>query len=196
MRDIDVRIALRRSDLDRFANDGESRVVEEMGIFRGEYRIDAAVVNGHLHGYEIKSARDTLARLPAQAAAYGVVFDFVTLVAAAGHLDRAAALLPPWWGLRLAEPTGTRVLLTEVRPATRNLSVDPYHVAQLLWKVEALELLDRHGGARGFRSKATFAIWRELTRRLALHELQGEVRAMLKLRQHWPSAGAQPPVRS
>ena len=196
MRDIDVRIALRRSDLDQFANDGESRVVEEMGIFRGEYRIDAAVVNGHLHGYEIKSARDTLARLPAQAAAYGAVFDFVTLVAAASHLNRAVTLLPSWWGLRLAEPTGTSVLLTHVRQPTRNPSVDPYHVAQLLWKVEALELLDRHGGARGFRSKPTFRVWRELTRRLALPELQSEVRAMLKQRQQWSSAGVQPLVTS
>ncbi|HEX8393502.1 MAG TPA: sce7726 family protein [Longimicrobium sp.] len=196
MRDIDVRIALRRSDLDRFAADGGSRVVEEMGIFRGEYRIDAAVVNGHLHGYEIKSARDTLTRLPAQANAYALVFDFLTLVAAASHLKRAATLLPCWWGLRLAESTGTCVQLSEIRPATRNTSVDPYHVAQLLWKTEALEVLDRHGGARGFRSKTTFTTWRELTRRLTLPELQDEVRAMLKRRKSWPSAGVQPPNMS
>ncbi|HST61814.1 MAG TPA: sce7726 family protein [Longimicrobium sp.] len=196
MRDIDVRIALRQSDLAQFANDGESRVVEEMGIFRGEYRIDAAVVNGHLHGYEIKSAKDTLARLPTQAAAYGAVFDFVTLVAAVSHLERATNLVPSWWGLRLAEPIGTSVLLTPIRQATRNPSVDPYHVAQLLWKSEALELLDQYGGARGFRKKPTFTIWRELTRRLDLPELQREVRAVLKLRQTWPSAGAQLLIRS
>lgn len=158
MRDIDVRIALRRSELARFAHDGESRVVEEMGIFRGEHRIDAAVVNGHLHGYEIKSAKDTLTRLPTQAAAYGAVFDFLTLVAATGHLERAATLLPPCWGLALAEPDGPHVRITPVRPAIPNPLVDPYHVAQLLWKVEALDLLDRHGGARGFRGKATFTI--------------------------------------
>ena len=190
MRDIDIRIALRKTDLARFLRDGESRVVEELGIFRGDYRIDVAVVNGALHGYEIKSARDTLARLPAQADAYSAVFDFVTLVAAAGHLDRAAAFVPPWWGIRLAEPERGRVRLSEIRPARSNPDVDPYRVAQLLWKDEAIALLELHGGARGFRGKRMVVLWRELTRRIPAALLQAEVRGVLKARDPWRDAAA------
>jgi len=36
----------------------------------GASRIDRAVVNGSVHGYEIKSETDDLTRLPAQARAY------------------------------------------------------------------------------------------------------------------------------
>jgi hypothetical protein len=185
MRDIDIRIALRSTDLERFLKDGESRVVEELGIFRGNYRIDVAVVNGALHGYEIKSARDTLARLPAQAEAYSAVFNFVTLVTSASHLDRAGALVPAWWGIQVAESTGRRVILTEVRSPQVNPSVDPYRVAQLLWMDEAVALLDRHGGARGFRGKRMVVLWRELAQRIPAPDLQTEVRNILKARPAW-----------
>ena len=46
-------------------------ILDELGICRGRVRIDLTVVNGLLHGYEIKSERDTLARLETQADLYG-----------------------------------------------------------------------------------------------------------------------------
>ena len=41
--------------------DGKGKIdVEELGVCRGRVRVDVAVVNGTLHGYEIKSDRDSL----------------------------------------------------------------------------------------------------------------------------------------
>ena len=102
MRDRDVRAAVRQ-DLDaRHGGDTETRIVEEMGIWSGTVRIDIAVINGELWGYELKSERDTLERLPAQAKLYSRVFDRVTLVVGTRHVGAAEDAVPPWWGLTIA----------------------------------------------------------------------------------------------
>ena len=75
----------------------------ELGICQGNARIDLVAVNGQLHGYEIKSDRDSLRRLGTQAAMYGKVFDRVTLVCGERHLTSALEIIPAWWGvLRIA----------------------------------------------------------------------------------------------
>ncbi|MDA8118743.1 MAG: sce7726 family protein, partial [Gammaproteobacteria bacterium] len=71
-------------------------VLDELGICRGEVRVDVAVVNGEIHGYEIKSDRDSLRRLASQVELYSKVLDQATLVAGERHFDAAAALLPEW----------------------------------------------------------------------------------------------------
>ena len=67
-----------------------TRFVEELGV-AGEARIDMAVLNGAFAGYEIKSERDTLRRLPGQVTAYSKVLDYCTLVVATRHASHAAA---------------------------------------------------------------------------------------------------------
>ncbi len=60
------------------AGDDHTRIVEEMGVWSRFVRIDIAVINGKLHGFDLMSARDTLDRLPKQAAFYNQVSDRVT----------------------------------------------------------------------------------------------------------------------
>src|SRR5262245_6458552 len=99
MRDSDVRAATKRMLASLHAGDPFTRIVEEMGVWSGSVRIDVAVINGELHGYELKSERDTLERLPAQAGLYSQVFDRVTLVTADRHLKIAKKTIPRWWGV-------------------------------------------------------------------------------------------------
>lgn len=184
MRDHDVRAALER-ELAHYHADPHSRVVPELGILQGDYRIDVAVVNGSLHGWEIKSARDTLDRFPAQAAAYAQVFDYVTLVAAPSHLDHAANDLPEYWGLCLALPSSGGVVLRPVRPATLNASTDPMAIVQLLWAAELIEVLDANGGARGLRGRPRRYLWRKLVERMEPDALRLAVRETIKRRTGW-----------
>ena len=58
----------------------DTTVIYELGLCQGSARVDLAVIDGQLHGYEIKSERDSLRRLRAQADLYNKVFDRVTLV--------------------------------------------------------------------------------------------------------------------
>ena len=91
-----------RENLDRkHVADRNTLIVEELGLCRGTARVDIAVVNGQLSGYEIKSDRDTLSRLPAQMATYSRVFDTMTAVVAERHLGSTKAIIPDWWGVQV-----------------------------------------------------------------------------------------------
>lgn len=71
MRDRDVRQALHRKVLKEHHGDADTLVLDELGLRHGTCRVDIAVVNGYLHGYEIKSDSDTLERLPARSPLMG-----------------------------------------------------------------------------------------------------------------------------
>ncbi len=187
MRDKDVRAAL-HADLQGLHSHGDTLIRDELGLCLGATRVDVAVINGSLVGYEIKSDRDRLDRLAEQARLYGNVLDLAVLVAAPRHLDKAAELLPPWWGLTrvVCEPAGLRLQIE--RPAQDNPAVQPLAVAQLLWRQEAFELLEEHGGTEGLRRATRWQLWRELVERLGVDELRAQVRRTLRARRAWPTA--------
>ena len=121
LKDLDIRTALHATEINRLcAADPSSRVVDELGIFEGACRMDVAVINGELHGYEIKSALDTLDRLPSQQSYYNQVFDRITLVADGCHIKKAMEIVPPSWGLIVADNVNGQAVLNEIWPARRN----------------------------------------------------------------------------
>lgn len=185
MRDADVRAALRKALACEHASDPATRIVEEMGLWQGSVRIDVAVINGELCGYEIKSDRDTLDRLPGQAEIYSKSFDRVCLVVGSKHKAKARSMVPKWWGILVANQTGETVALKPSRSPKRNPSLDPLMLARLLWRSEGLEVLDRHGLARGFRSKPVNVVHERLASSIPLPGLSEEVRAMLRAREGW-----------
>jgi hypothetical protein len=174
MRDHDVRVALRQHLELEHAGDNSTRIVEELGLCE-EARVDLAVINGSLSGFELKSERDTLARLPRQALTYSRVFDYVHLVVAENHLDRALGLIPEWWGVVIAEQLGcTALSLRSHRAATENPAIDPTAIVQLLWRDEALEILTRVGADSGVRSKPRELIWARLVQSVTVSVLRHE----------------------
>ena len=186
MRDVDIRRQL-RSDMERqHRGDPETLILDELGLCQGTARVDLAVVNGNLHGYEIKSERDTLTRLPSQREIYSRALDYVTVVVAETHAAKIAEAIPAWWGITTARATKRgAVRLTVVRPAAINPSVDAAALAQLLWREEALDELERRGLAGGFRSKPRAALWAHLAANLTIEELGDAVRGRLKQRLDW-----------
>ena len=152
-----------------------------------------AVVNGSLKGYEIKSDRDKLHRLLAQAEIYSRVFDTVTIVVAGRHLKAAQALVPEWWGIDLATAQGnSNVRIDTVRDESANPEIDPSALVQLLWRDEALALLTSRAVPLP-RKKSRQNVWNCLVANLALTELRAGVRRFLKSRTRWRVAGEQMP---
>ena len=98
MRDLDIRRALRGEIALLYQDDPDTLVVEELGLCEGDARIDVAVINGSITGYEIKSERDTLDRLPSQMHIYSRCLTYVTVVATELHLAQIHAVVPRWWG--------------------------------------------------------------------------------------------------
>lgn len=187
MRDRDVREALRRKVLAEHTRHPDTLVIDELGIAHGSARVDIAVVNGRLHGYEIKSDADTLTRLPAQANAYSAVFDRVTIVAGSKHAQHLEDVIPAWWGIKVATqgPRGG-VHFADLRAPRRNPSIAPIELAHLLWRGEAQALLEARA-IKGVRGKNRATLYRLLAEHLTLDELRDAVRAALKAREGWRS---------
>lgn len=185
MRDSDVRKAALTMLAARHEGDSTTRIVEEMGIWSGSVRVDIAVINGSLSGYEIKSDRDTLGRLPFQQDLYSRVFDSVELIVGRRHVEKATAIVPDWWGVTLATDSNGKIDLTSIRPAELNPTIDPFLVAQLLWKEEAIAVLDSRGLARGWKSKRAKLVHQHLADSIPLDELRSCVRGALKNRTSW-----------
>jgi hypothetical protein len=188
MNDAAIRAATRKALLHEHKGDAETVIFDELGVQHGASRIDLAVVNGELHGFELKSNRDTLARLPEQIETYGRVFDRVTLVVGENHLRRAVEMIPDWWGIRVARPECDRVRFCDLRIALRNPSVDAKCVAMLLWRCEALDFLEELGQAKGFRSKCRAEIYDALVGCTDFDGLRAKVRTFLRQRSDWRSA--------
>jgi hypothetical protein len=185
MRDRDVRAAVRKRLEAEHIGDSDTLIVDEMGVWAGTVRIDLAVINGEICGYELKSDRDTLTRLPLQADIYSRVFDKVTLVVGERHLKKARDLVPKWWGVTIAVHKNGEIDLLDDRQPKPNPAREPYLVAELLTKVEAISVLAQYGLADGWRSKRMKDIHLRLASEIPLVELSNYVRSALRTRQNW-----------
>lgn len=185
MKDSDIRTCLLNSLERQYRNSTDTLIVQELGLCQGDSRIDLAVVNGSLHGYEIKSEKDTLRRLAGQLDVYSKVLDYVTLVASPRHLSKVARIVPAWWGLCEADYKKGQLKIVKVRIGLENNDVDPTALVQLLWRDEALEILKERQLQKGIVDKPRRILWQRITECLSLNEIREEVRNRIKTRQNW-----------
>jgi hypothetical protein len=192
MLDRDIRAYLYQTYLRKYTEDGSSCVVDEMGLSAHAARIDIGVINGQLVGYEIKSDRDNLTRLPHQLEVYNQIFDLVTIVCGPKHEKKLAAWLEADFahcGLLVSQRHEGRDELREVRPATQNPNRDGYMIASLLWHEEAKQLLIEQGLGKGLSRLRRWELWEKLAAHFAdIDELAAKVRAILKSRTTWREA--------
>jgi hypothetical protein len=192
MRDRDIRAGL-HTELQRahrrYAS--ETLFINELGLCQGNARIDLAVVNGSLSGYEIKSERDTLQRLPHQIEVYSKALDYVTIVASESHVNKTTDLVPEWWGLIATGFKEHDITFRLVRQPQINPGVDPYSVAQLLWRPEVAAILNDLGIKKGLTGKSRQVLWLTLAEALPINDLRDRVRHTLKVREGWRSGPPQ-----
>jgi len=183
-----IRAALKNKLQELYKHDPMLRVIEEFGVNHGSVRADIAVVNGIMHGYEIKSDRDTLNRLSEQVKAYNSVFDKVTIVVGFSHIYKVMEMIPDWWGVDIAKPDGGgAIVFSQIRKPQFNRNRDRMAIARLLWRGEALCLLKEADEARGYYSKPRGIIYEHLASVLETNELSDKVREILCLRTAWRS---------
>lgn len=185
MLDIDVRRALHENLRSIHASDLDGTLfVDELGLC-GEARVDVAVVNGALSGFELKSARDTLARLPGQIVTYSQVLDYASIVVAANHMDPALNLVPDWWGVYCAEYESGNTVIKKIKAPQFNSGIQAERLGTLLWRPELLRELTKRGLDRGVRSKPRKVMLARLVENTSLDELRAIVRYSLKGRSNW-----------
>jgi hypothetical protein len=177
-----IRPALRARLLARHRREVGTVLIEELGLCRGRVRVDLAVVNGSLHGFEIKSDGDSLRRLSTQVEVYSQVLDRATLVVGDRFLSSATELLPSWWGIVHVNSSRRGLAFKNVRRAALNPRRDPRCLAELLWASQALELLEQRDVARGVRGKPRRYLWDRICEHFSVDEIAAVVRDRLKTR--------------
>ncbi len=179
-RDPDIRSVLMRELNQRFSDPSHDLILEEFGC-KGA-RIDIAVVNGALHGFEIKSDSDSVVRLTGQVEQYSRIFDFVTLICGKKLISASRNIIPKWWGIKLAEMENGVVRITEVRGPKQNTSQDRAALARMLWKDEALRCLRRNGHRSVTSKNSAEEIWSEAAKHLQVKTLADEARCAIRAR--------------
>lgn len=109
----------------------------------------------------------------------------MTVITGENHYDKILDLVPDWWGIKVVVHTKSGINIVTKKRGKKNKSVNPYSIAQLLWKEEVLEILDQKGLSKGFKSKPRKVLWERLASSLPLKELQFIVRETLKNRKEW-----------
>ena len=185
LKDRDIRTSLIKHLSNLYFNDPDTRMLGEFSICEGNARIDIAVVNGLLIGYEIKSDSDTLERLPLQQEIYSQIFNRIIIVVGKHHISRVTDLIPSWWGIWQSTKLDGKVLFGIFREPEDNPIINPLSLAKCLWRDEALAVLKDKGLVSGLE-KAKRAILREkLANTLSCAELNAIVCNYLKSRVDW-----------
>lgn len=175
-----IRTSLHRRLINQHQNEEGTVLIEELGLCQGSARIDLAVVGGQLHGYEIKSERDSLRRLSAQVDLYSKVFDRVTLVCSDRHVSRSLDLVPSWWEVLQIVTCTKHPTFKTVRRGKNNPNRDKRALAEFLWLEEATAILDQRQALRGLRGKPRADLWDRVCKLLRMNEVAAAVRAHLK----------------
>lgn len=164
-------------------------MIHELALPQHGARVDIAVVADHLIGYEIKTASDTLTRLPLQQLAYGQVFDRMFIAVESKHLSRVLETTPSWWGVLEARSRAGRVTFAQRRSSRLNPDASLHALVQLLWRDEVLEELQFLGLDRGARGAPRHELWRRLAEAspayIKRRDLKARVRKRLTSREGW-----------
>lgn len=187
-----IRASLRKvldKELKKYRKGGhKAEIFEELGIQHGTSRIDFAIINGVMCGYEIKSDRDTLERLPEQVKEFSAVFDKLTLIVGKRHLYQAMHIIPEWWGVVVAKINNRdQVIFQTIREAENNSDQVKISIARLLWRKEALRILEDRNSADGVRHKPREFIYERLADISDIDTLKEQVSALLVSREGWRS---------
>ena len=183
-RDSQIRNSLHIKLKEEYANDPDTIILDEFNVCYGEARIDIAVINGAMHGYEIKSDNDTLKRLRKQIDVYNRIFDTITIVTGTTHYKDVVELVPPWWGVKVAQINESgETEINDIREPQLNDGIDPFSLAQFLWRSELLDLLELYGVDNTIKKMPKFKIWAYVAENIPLTDLKSYVRNCFRKRQ-------------
>jgi hypothetical protein len=184
--DTDIRKALHGTRLKAYRAAPDTIVVDELGLAHAKARIDIAVINGCVHGYEIKSSLDKLDRLPSQLDLYRLCLSKLTLVVVPKHVNGTQKIVPIWCGI-LEARKGLRgsVTFTAVRRGRVNPDVDAVHLAHLLWRAEAVALLARFDASPKELRQSRKLLYARLAELMTVQQLTTAIREFMERRSAW-----------
>jgi hypothetical protein len=185
MNDLDIRNSLKTGPLKKYIVDSNSLVLDEFNISLGLVRADIAVVNGVLHGIEIKSERDNLTRLDNQLKEYNKFFEYITIVTCEKFKDKILENYPSNYGVLIAKIEKNKIVFNKLRIAKKNYSVDKLCLVQALWKEELIHILESINYKKGFKYKSKPFLYKILCDIFTKQQLLAIVKEKIKARTNW-----------
>lgn len=184
--DQDIRHALHNRLRKQYYVKEDHLVIDELSLEHGRNRVDIAVFDNYIHGYEIKSSKDNLLRLQNQLLQYSKSLQKVTFVVAENHFKEVMTSTPEWCGLILVTkgPRGG-VSFRPMRRAKLNPNVDFFSLAHLLWKSEAIDLLYQYGVTERLEYKTRKDLYKQLNQIMTVQQLAWGIKTKLLKRGNW-----------
>jgi hypothetical protein len=184
--DTDIRAALHRKKFKGLHSRDDTLIIDELGLIHAKVRIDIAVINGSVHGFEIKSAADTLARLPSQLRLYGECLERLTIVCAERHVEQVKKLAPIWCGI-LKVTIGPRggIGFIALRKPGHNPNVKVYKLAHLLWHPEAVALLTKLDAPPPLLRSPRKTLYKSLATLLTVQQMTAFIKESMANRSTW-----------
>lgn len=178
-----IRRVFRRRLFVSYSGMPDTLILEDVGLRHGAARIDFLIVNGFLHGFELKGSSDSLGRLRRQAPIYASVLDRITVVVPDRDASKAIGTIPIWWGVEsVCQTRDDNFTFSEARCCQNNPSVEKSAIAKLLWRAEALEVLEELNASTGLRSARRREIYSRLAHCASLTLIREKVRHYLRRR--------------
>ena len=118
-------------------------IIEELRIHNGNAIADVVALYKEAHCFEIKGDGDKIKRAIKQGQYYNLAFRKITIVTTPKHLSKAEKILPPFWGIIIAEKKYDDVSLRYLRRALNNPNFDKKVASLTLWKEEMLALVEQ-----------------------------------------------------
>lgn len=184
LKDSDIRVPfIQKLNIQNKGHD--YRIIPEMAVCDGLSRVDIAVANGKLCGYEIKSDADTLDRLESQKKYYNMTFDKVYIVVGKRYEDVIQEHVPDWWGIYIAySDRNNHVHIKERKRGRQNKNICAESLLELLWKNE-LEALLKNYGHKGLSGKNRRILRAMASDSISLRDIKDYTREALKKRKEW-----------
>ena len=183
IRDRDIREQIKDTYLKGFYDDPQSEVMDEFGIMWGESIVDIAVINGSLHAYEIKSEVDNLSRFSKQFNLYSKVFDYLNIIT---HEKNISILEKNYemdgWGIYVVSNIQGVIDIRKIKKPHTNPSVNIFSLCHILWKDEAISILETKGIRKGISNKNRKQLYEIICENIKPKEIKKHVRNKIKSR--------------
>ncbi|MCK4322598.1 sce7726 family protein [candidate division WOR-3 bacterium] len=164
-----------------YSNKDHLKIIEELDLTNARVDI-ATITKKYFCGYEIKSDKDTLRRLPIQILVYNYVFDKVTIVV--GKSKYPKIVVPDFWGIVTAENEDGRVILTKKRSPKLNKNINKRWLSHKFWKSDIVNILKRLNLYKGKSRYDRGDLLEILMKNTSLNELRYYIRDILVKRSY------------
>jgi len=169
---------IRKPLLKHLYSNNNIKTIEELDV-NGAIVDIATIDEDYFCGYEIKSDKDTLRRLPMQMQIYNYVFDKITIVVGKSKLLKAIYIVPDFWGIILAKKENNNINLMQIRFPELNTNININWLSKKLWKIDMVSILKKKNLYKGRSNYCRNDLLKIIVENISTRELKSYIRNVL-----------------